>query len=280
MADEQQQSVPMTPEEVLAQLKTRGFEDGFQRTVLRHFKGKLTSIGGNMVTRFKPPRMEVVYNFEEIDVIKSTEPYLFPVAQITIMYSNRKQSGMGVLGMSIDKIINVGEDGEPLPSTVPGGIDEDGHPCEMANPDLKMQDYLIGKVQEWQMTPGHMLWDGNAKDAEHPKGQEMPKECWELISVEGEETQALPKSKATTKATTKAAPKTATKPSAKGAMARALELLEGKTEQEFYQAVFSDPVAKSDGALVTRIIAREFIAPLMEARQVMMSEDKVYHVVG
>ena len=38
-------------EQVLAQLKTRGFETGGFRSPLRHFRGKLDSITGSMIQR-------------------------------------------------------------------------------------------------------------------------------------------------------------------------------------------------------------------------------------
>jgi hypothetical protein len=38
----------ITQEELMNQLKTRGFEDGFQRTPLRDFKGRLLGIKGEM----------------------------------------------------------------------------------------------------------------------------------------------------------------------------------------------------------------------------------------
>ena len=70
-------------EQVLAQLKTRGFETGSFRSPLRHFRGKLDSITGSMVQRgqMAQPRLEIAYNLSDIEVFESTEPYPFPIAR-------------------------------------------------------------------------------------------------------------------------------------------------------------------------------------------------------
>jgi hypothetical protein len=152
----------LTPDQVMAQLRTRGFETGGFRSPLRHFRGKLDSITGSMVQRgtMTQARLEVLYNFSDVEVFSSTEPYPFPIAQIAVMHSNREKSMTGVLGRSMDKVINAGLD-ENLPQE-----------------KAKNQDFLIGKVQEWRVTPGHMMWD-------REKGVETARECWEVVYVEG-----------------------------------------------------------------------------------------------
>jgi hypothetical protein len=161
--------MPLTPEEILSQLRTRGFESGFQATPLREFFGKLGSISGDMVKRGEMPqaRLEVLYNFSELEVLTSTEPYESPIAQIAIMHSNREQSGMGVFGKSVDKVINA-------------DLPEDAPPEQ-----VKGQDYLIGKTLHMKMTGGHMMWDGKTKE-------EKARDCWELVEIMGEE-EAPPK---------------------------------------------------------------------------------------
>jgi hypothetical protein len=237
----------MTQEEVLAQLKTRGFEDGFQRTPLREFWGKLDSITGSMIERFQPPRLEVTYNFSELEVIEATEAYPFPIAQIPVMHSNRKQSAMGILGASIDRIINV---------DVP----------DEAQEGFKGQDYLIGKRTHWKMTGGHMMWDGKTKT-------EVARECWEVVEVEGEAAEPVMPVQSTPITPTPAA-----KPTGKvTSITEALRLLDGKTDQQFFQAAFVNPTIKADGKLVTQIVNRQFLGPLVEAGQFTVDESGVYH---
>lgn len=240
----------LTPDEVLAQLRTRGYEDGFQRTPLKEFRGRLENITGNMVDRFTPPRLEVLYNFTDVEVIESTEPYTSPVAQLTIMHSNRKKSAMGYFGASIDRVINAG-----LAAEAPAD-------------QVKGQDYLQGKVLHMKLTPGHMIWDGNA-------GEERPRDCWELMAVIGEGTPAAAPAAATSAAP--AAPPAATGPTAVGA---AKAMLEGLTEQQWLQKVFQDPAIKADTELVNSIIGRTFLPPLEAAGLVTKDANGIYHIVG
>lgn len=242
----------LTPNEILAQLKTRGFEEGFQQTSLRRFRARLTNIGGSMVQRgqMQESRLEVVYSFAEIEVIESTETFIAPVTDLAIMHSNRKRSGMGYLGASIDAIINAG-----LPADAP--IDQ-----------VKGQDFLIGKLQEWALTPGHMIWDGNARE-------ERPRDCWTVLWVEG----ISPAPAATATPATAAAPVAATPAAAPQSSTRqALTLLNGKTEAQWHQVVFNDDIVKADANLVNSLIARSFLPPLETAGIVTKDANGVYAV--
>ena len=236
----------LTPQEILSQLKVRGFESGFQKTPLREFVGTLSSITGNMVDRFTPARLEVQYNFADVEVISSIEPYPFPITQIGIFQSNREQSAMGVFGKSVDNIIN-----KDVPADAP--IEQ-----------VKGQDYLIGKKVHMKMTGGHMMWDGATK-------KEVARDCWECVGVEGF---AMATPISTTTSPNTQAPK-ANKPA--GAAGRALELLNGKNEQQFYQAVFNDPIVKADGGIISSILARSFLQPLIDGGIVMKDGDGIYH---
>lgn len=232
----------MTPDEVLAQLKTRGFDKGFQRTPLREFKGKLESITGSMEQRGNSPqaRLYVLYNFADMEVMESTEPYPFPVAQIEIPHSSRDRSLMGVFGASVDKIINAGAD-------------------ENATQDqVKGQDYLVGKTLQMKMTPGHMMWDA-------AKGEETPRDCWELVGIEGKGSTSAPAA-ATAQPTGAVASNTQ----------KALDILEDKTLQQWHQEVFS--VIKGDTELSQSIISGEFLPPLEALGMVTKDENGIYHV--
>ncbi len=273
MAEQEQQ---LTQAEVLAQLRVRGFESGFQRSPLRDFTGRLMSITGHMVTFGNTGRssLEILYNFNEVEVLPggSTEPYPFPAAQIGIFQSTRDKSNMGYFAKSVDNIINAGV-AENEPETL-----ADGSP----NPAIKKQDYLIGKVLHMKLTGGHMIWDGNAKDATNLKGKEMPKECWEVLAVDGigaAPTIPLPVAGMPVPA---ASPQPVvvkvTQPV--GAAGQALKLLHGKTEQQFYQVAFADPVIKGDGNMVSAILARNFLSPLEVAGTVTKDASGIYHVVG
>jgi len=252
----------LTPDQVLAQLQTRGFETGGFRSPLRYFRGTLTSITGSMVQRGNMPKakLEVSYNFDKpgvpIEVFVSTEPYPFPIAQISMMHSTRDKSNTGVLGISIDKIINAGVD-----ENIPQG-----------DPRVKNHDFLINKIQEWKVTPGHMMWDND-------KQEETPREAWEVVYVEG--VGGTPYSgggiSTPTMADTPARAGAAT-PTGVTPIQQALNLLDGKTQQDWNTLVFQDPLVKGDSALVSSIISGTFIPPMEASGMVTKDDNGIYHV--
>ncbi len=237
-------------EQVLAQLKTREFESGF-RSPLQHFRGKLDSITGSMVQRgnMPQPKLEVYYNFSDIEVFKSTEPYQSPVAQVNIMHSTRAKSNMGVLGKSIDKIINASLN-ENAPQT-----------------QGKNQDFLVGKVQEWKATPGHMMWDND-------KQAETPRDAFEVVYVEG--IGGTPHSGVATPAAGQAAPA----PTGITPVQQAISLLtdgDGLTLQQWNNVVFQDSLVKGDTELTLSIVQGTFLPPLEADGTITKDENGVYH---
>lgn len=238
----------LTQEQVLAQLKTRGFETGGFRPVFTHIRGKLDTITGSMVQRgsMPQPRMEVAYHFSEVEVLASTEPYPFPIADITMMHSVRDKSGMGVLGNSIDKVINAGVDPN-LPAE-----------------QVRNQDFLIGKTQEWKLTPGHMMWNRD-------EGKETPRECWEVIWVEG--VGGAPSSGVASISSTAATIEPTTSP-----RQVAIGLLNGLTQQDWNNKVFQSSVVKNDTELTNSIIKGTFLAPLLESGEVTKDENGIFTV--
>lgn len=254
------QPTPITPDQVMAQLKTRGFERGGFRSPLRHFRGKLESITGSMVQRgnMTQARLEVNYNFVDIEVFDSTEPYPFPIAQISIMHNIRDRSNMGVLGISIDKVINA-------------DINEN-EPQEKA----RNQDFLIGKVQEWRVIPGHMMWDAD-------KGMETPRECFEVVYVEGVGGTPHSGVAATVEApgTTPEAPAvpgTTPQPGGLTPAQQAMNLLDNKTQQEWNNTVFQDLLVKGDPELTNSIIQGTFIPPLEASGLITKDADGRFHL--
>ncbi len=261
MAERQTQPIPEA--ELLASLKTRGFEEGFQKSPLRDFRGRLVSITGHLITSMTPPATEVLYNFEEVEVMPngSVEPYLSPVTQIPIFQNNRDRSAMGYLGASIDRIINA-------------GIPEDA-PDEL----VKKQSFLIGKMQRWKYTGGHMIWDRRAANPENPSkpGMEVPKECWEVIEVEGFST-PVPVAPNIVQPKTVTPTATMTPQAAKTAVQLAIDLLDGKTDTQFATAAFSNDIIKRDGKIVSSLLGGQFIPGLIAAGVATKNTDGTYSV--
>lgn len=233
----------LTDEQVLEQLLTRGLDSGGPRTPLRWFRGRLTAIKGSMVQRgnMTQPKLEIIYKFNEVEVKESIEPYPFPVADIPIMHSRKAKSNMGVLATSIDKIINAG-----VAETVPQS-------------EVKNQGFLLNKMQEWKLTPGHMMWDA-------AQLKETPRDCWEVVMVEG--CGGTPTTTTTTKAES-------ISPSQ-----HAINILDGKTLTQFNQYVLQDQLIKEKGGqLIVAIANGSFVDSLEKAGTVVKDIDGIYHVV-
>ncbi len=243
-------ALPLTQDQILAQLQTRGFEEGFQRTPLRDFWGKLTSITGEMRQGNSGAFAVALYNFDEVEPIESVEPYTSPIGQIEVSTSTRAKSKMGYLGKSIDDIINV------------------GLPLDTPQAQVKNQDYIIGKVLHMKLTPGHMI---SNKDDATGTWTDKPNDCWVLMEIKGEGTAPTP--------ATVAATATPPAPTGIDASQQALNLLDGRTEQQWHQAVFVDPTVKADTNVIMSIANREFIVGLEAAGKVTKDETGIYHVV-
>ncbi len=259
MTTERAPATPVSQDEVLAQLRTRGFEEGFQRTTLRDFWGKLTKISGEMRPGARGPFMVVLYDFDGVEVIESTEPYESPIGQIEIPHSNTGRSKMGYWGKSIDKMINPAID----------------FSISHGQPGVRNQDSLLGKMLHTKLTPGHMI--PHRDDATNQWADE-PVDCWEILEIRGEGTAPAP-------AATQTPPKPgepplppAPTPTGESVVQAALKELDGKNQAQWHQAVFSNPTVKADIAFVQTIISGEFIAGQEAAGIVTKDGDGIYHV--
>jgi len=71
------------------------------------FDGKLDSYA---TEKSKWDAMMCNLNFVDIDNVESTEPYPYPIVQIPIKLSQKKNSAWGIFATSLDKLIPEGED--------------------------------------------------------------------------------------------------------------------------------------------------------------------------
>jgi len=174
-----------------------------------------------LVTRFEPARTYVNLTFSEVEVIETTEPYPFPIAQIGLPLNKRRTSQWTVFSDSLAKFLQESED--------------------LAN--------CIGKTIHMKFTGGHMMWDRD-------KGEATPREAWEVIGVLGEGTTV----------------------NVVDATAKALELLDGKSEQEWNQLVFQNPAIKADSVLMNDIIYRKFLAAQEAAGTATKDGNGIWHI--
>jgi len=246
-------SIPLAPEQLNEFLNIRGLSQGVYGTPLRYFRCKLDKINGSMdrVGNMQESRLRLTYTFSELEVFQSIEPYNAPIGQVQVWYSNSPTSAMGALRKSIDRIVNMG---------VP-----DDAPNERIK--VRSQDFLVGKVQEWKITPGHPVYNRDAKGT-------VPTDCWEVTWIEG--IGGIPYSGTAQEVSAPAAP--GITPSQ-----QAMRLLDGKTQQEWNNIVFQDTLVKSssekgDTSLINDIINGRFIPSLKDAGLVTKDDNGIFHV--
>jgi hypothetical protein len=199
----------------------RNLIDGFQRIPVKEFKGKLDSFTTELVTRFQPARTYVNLNYSEVEVIETAEPYPFPILQISMSLNIRRVSQWTILADSIAKLVS---------------------------PQQDIKD-TIGMVHHMKLTPGHMMWNRDERQA-------TPRDAWEIIDLSG----GMLKEKTAGNSTD-----------------RALELLDGKIEEEWNQLVFQDKVVKGDSKLIDDIIHRKFLPTMESAGRIVKDTNGVWH---
>jgi hypothetical protein len=118
---------------------------------LRDFWGKLKSIGLRMIEG--SPELEILYNFDDVKVIKSITAYTETIAEISIVHSTEKGSNMEVFESSIDRLLNVDNEG----NTIPKFVEDEKTGSTSPNPKYKIQAYMIGKYIHMVLTPNHLL---------------------------------------------------------------------------------------------------------------------------
>ena len=198
-------------------------------TPLRRFKGVLDSLKLDQRTSRDGSSYAVaIFNFKDLEVLDSTEPFPFPIAIIGVGYKPPKQSRGGTkwdaLAGSLRKLMPQGPD-----------------------PDL-----LVGKMQEWvqvehslrgalQDDEGHPLMDGSTP----PKQLwgEVPTLCWTIASVEG---------------------LGSVQEADDDFNAYLVALADGKTEPKFYEVALTDSKVMSRPNIVEAIIGRKLLDTLKE----------------
>uniref|UniRef100_A0A6M3L8J3 Uncharacterized protein n=1 Tax=viral metagenome TaxID=1070528 RepID=A0A6M3L8J3_9ZZZZ len=140
--------VEETERDPLDALSIWNLQEGFKTTPLVKFRGRLVGI---VLVEGKP----VMFQFTELEVIKSTEPYDLPTTELEVGWSsNRIDSKWGVFGMSLRPFLAEGQ-------------------------DLKdMIEHVIGM----EFTAGHML---PRKNKETDKWESLPASAWEVFEVDG-----------------------------------------------------------------------------------------------
>lgn len=200
-------------------LQTRPFG-----TPLRRFKGLLKEYVPEEKQGDSGSYMTITFNFTDIEVIESVEPYPFPIATINISYSTSTGTKWDALAASIKKAIGM---------------------------SVTLDD-LVGKVQVWAYIPAKLrtkLDDGKWGDVEQ--------ETWQVASVEGADPEAA----------------------ADSITEHILDMIDGKTEQDFYQEFYQDEEVRKHPDLITAASERNLLKSLEDAGRISRDSEGIWHKV-
>ena len=175
--------------------------------------------------------MSIVFNFVDLVVIDSVEPYPFPIATLSISYSTSVETRWDALASSIKRVYD-------------------------STPAL---EELVGKVQEWAYLPVKLR-----KRLDDGSWVTVDDEAWQLVSIEGVGA-GVSMGMAANPAPTF------------DVDAHILNILEGKNEQEFYQAFYQDVEIRKHPDLITAATERKLLTTLEEAGRIERDPQGIYH---
>lgn len=212
---------------------------------LRRFKGILGQYAPEKVEFSRQDGtpgsfMVAVFDFKEVEVIESTEPYPFPIAQVRIGYapptSSFGKSRWEALASSVRKLVPDGE-----------------------------LDALVGKRQEWAVLPCTLNQrltdeDGNVilNEKGRPKYGDVEGESWQIVSVDGLGSVAQVDADFN---------------------AYLSALADGKTEQQFYEAALTDQQVITKPTVVKALTDRVLLDTLIAAERITRDTEGVLHKV-
>ncbi len=215
-------------------------------TPLRHFKGTLSpdkTLSEERSTKDGSRKYVVLnFNFSDVEVIESVEPFHFPIALITIGYAP--------------------------PSTSRGGTKFEALAGSLRKlmPDNLDIELLKGKRQEWKMEErklrrgltdeeGNPIMDGNNKQL----WGDVPTLCWTVVTVEGlgsvEEADAEFNK-------------------------FLVDLADGKTEPQFYEKALIDDKVRTRSNIVDAIVNRKLLDTLKAMNLLTRDAEGILHKVA
>jgi hypothetical protein len=105
----------------------------------------------------------VKFDFTDVTVIESTEPYNFPIASLRIPYSDRAGTAWAEFTKSLRALV----------------------PMEVLMGSAEPLDVLNGKVQEWYYAPVKLRRPGKEGDPDEKEWKLRDAKAWTLVSCEG-----------------------------------------------------------------------------------------------
>ena len=200
-------------------LETRAFG-----TPLLKFKALLKDYEVEERTADNRAYKVIKFNFIDLEVIESTEPYPFPIASIEIGYNPNEGTKWAVFAKSISKVF--------------------GH--------VPSIDDLVGKIQVWHYGPAKLRLPDEQGIWDTRDGQ-----AWLLESIDGIEGGSTEVD----------------------ITAHILGLLDGKTEADFYQVLYVDPITRQHPDIITAATDRKLLDTLQSAGKAERDDQGIWHKV-
>ena len=225
---------------------------------LRRFTGILDSYSREEQTfgegEMAKKSQRLTFNFSDLEVLETMEPYHFPVFQIQMTESNRKKSRYGVFGESLNAIMDSQYSPAQLDPSNPEFIKPSDR-MDLGDCISKRMGIVMGDGEDGRPEPP-MLYDGREKmDKSTP--------AWMVYEVEG----------------------VGVASGGVSAKDLAMALLNGKTLAEFNKEALANPIVRNDTALLQSIsmpvtAAGSFANALVKAGAFTKDDKGVYHKVG
>lgn len=195
------------------------------RGVLKEYRGVERTFGEGTANARKA--QYVAFNFINVQVLQSREPYPFPIATIEIAYNTSAETRWAALSGSFRKFL----------------------------PENNI-DLLVGKQQEWEFKGGIKLRQQDPADNEW---KSLDGEAFQLTWLEGAEA-----------------------PDGQDIMDKIVALADGKDDNGFYSALFSDAEIRGMAGyqdVVTSASNRTLLQTLETAGQLKRDTEGVWHKV-
>lgn len=210
---------------------------------------------------------QVAFSLSKCQVLKADSPYPYSDFTLSIKYSDSLNSGWGKFGDSVSKVLNTATDALDI-------------------------DMLKG---QWL----HLLRiDGVPYGTDRVTGQPITGTVWNLVEIVQENAAvtavhpslqagvvpfATPSPVAPVDVATTPAPAAVAAPASAGSsdpQQRALELLHGKSQADYFPVALSDEILRKDPMLLNSILSNAFIAAKVASGDVTQNTDGTYSVVA
>ena len=219
-------------------VSVRGLKDSDFDNPLRKFKGNFAGYETAPATGYEGTRVQL--NFNEIEVLETTEPYNFPITTVNVGQSNKHKSRWGYLADSLAALLADDEDikdaiGRQM--TLVFCDNQDGRPA------------------------GKPIWNKEADPAEFPDKM-VPTAVWIVTEMEG----------------ANAGGSDASSSGAQSAADWAEENIIGKTRADFNKWFFADAKCRKDTALQRTVTDKSFLNGLTQLGRIVENADGIFEV--